>query len=107
MRNQLATIGTPDANNVGRRPYFPHAHPTTNVPIEPPTPNIDATQAISDSNSAPFSNGDSSDSRTKNAADVQPTAVPYAMVFKLAVKVYQLCCYKFRVIDKTNTLLIK
>lgn len=76
IKSQLTTIGIPDANNVDFLPNFPQVQPTTKVPTDPPTPNIDATQVISDNNNAPFFNGDSLDSRTKNAADVQPIDVP-------------------------------
>lgn len=78
-------IGKPDANRVGLRPNFSQNQPPNNVPIVPPTPNIDATQAVSDMFNGPEANGDSADSSTNIAAELQPKPVPYDMVIIFAI----------------------
>lgn len=60
------------------------------VPTMPPMPIVEPIRAISDADSGPLAKGDTSDSSTKNADDVQPTAVPYAIVLKFATKLNQI-----------------
>lgn len=78
-------MGRPEISSVGFLPNLSHVQPPTKVPIVPPTPKMAATHATSDNRNGPVSSGVSSDSSTRRAADVQPTAVPYEMVIIFAV----------------------
>lgn len=76
IKIQLAAIGTAMKIKLHLRPNVSHIQPTTMVPITPPIPSSEPTQAISGDVNGPVSNGVCSDSSTKNADDVHPNAVP-------------------------------
>lgn len=58
------------------RPTKSASHPTTTVPMRPPIPKIAPIQAISDMETRPVGNGQSSEAKIKNADAIHPTEQP-------------------------------
>lgn len=83
---QLTNIGTAVIKSDNFRPNLSYIQQVSSVPAMPPIPMSDPTQAISDEDNGPFSSGESFDSRTKNADDVHPYAVPHDIAHIFACK---------------------
>lgn len=92
-------LNSPAYRWTGLRPYCSHSQPTTMVATMPPMPRHEPIHAISSRLSAPVGIGDSSDSSTRKADDVHPTAVPYASVWILAAIDWRMRAFLFDYIE--------